>query len=349
MHVFPSTALPRLRTLDRRMPHTEFTPHGHITHPALHIRDTPDCHRVLEAVRLGILPLVKQRLTTEQRTELRSGNVFVWEESEHDDGFVRWTDGRRWSQSKTRGDCLYYEEKIGMTDAEKKAKAARRAMKAAPDLSHLIPTPPRRQDRPDKIDGLTKQTYSVIMKPPGAARAAKWHLVAYVSARDAPHLPTVDAYAYLRNIPIPSSVFLGHGHGHGNPDGVALSWPLQMPESPSPSTPPEASSSHPHSTSYSYFTPRPGQPDADAHAFPLALPPMSMAMSMFPAPATTIAPASRQLQLPSLSALRSASASASIPRRRAPAMPMEGNRYPYGGYAYCPDDRRMLDRLRVRI
>lgn len=30
------------------------------------------------------------------------------------------------SQSKMRGDCLFYEEKIGTTEAEKQAKAVRR-------------------------------------------------------------------------------------------------------------------------------------------------------------------------------------------------------------------------------
>jgi hypothetical protein len=45
---------------------------------------------------LDVLPLIKRRLAAHERTQLWSGNVFVWEESEYEDGLVRWTEGRRW-------------------------------------------------------------------------------------------------------------------------------------------------------------------------------------------------------------------------------------------------------------
>ncbi len=62
----------------------------------LDLRDAADAHVVFEAVRLNLLPLIKRRLTTEEREQLSSGNVFVWEEAEHKGGLERWTDGRRW-------------------------------------------------------------------------------------------------------------------------------------------------------------------------------------------------------------------------------------------------------------
>ncbi|KAJ6455442.1 Gti1/Pac2 family-domain-containing protein [Mycena sanguinolenta] len=183
-------------------------PGPYVTHPALHIRDVADAHKVLEAVRLNILPLIRRRLVPHERAQLKSGNVFVWEESEDSDegGLVRWTEGRRWSQSRMRGDYLFYEEKIETTHEEKQAKAARRASKAS-DLPSNLPAPPKRKDRPSKLDGLTKQTYSVTVRMPGASNTRKWHIVAYFSACDYTRLPVVDNYDYLRCIRVPDGIF----------------------------------------------------------------------------------------------------------------------------------------------
>ncbi|KAJ6584372.1 Gti1/Pac2 family-domain-containing protein [Mycena capillaripes] len=188
-------------------------PGPYVTHPSLHIRDVADAHKVLEAVRLNILPLIRRRLVAHERAQLKSGNVFVWEESEDSDegGLVRWTEGRRWSQSRMRGDYLFYEEKIETTHEEKQAKAARRASKAS-DLAIALPAPPKRKDRPSKVDGLTKQTYSVTVHIPGTSSIRKWHVVAYFSACDYTHLPVVDNYDYLRCIRVPdgtTSILLG--------------------------------------------------------------------------------------------------------------------------------------------
>ncbi|KAJ7931941.1 Gti1/Pac2 family-domain-containing protein [Mycena leptocephala] len=175
----------------------------YVTHPALHIRDVADAHKVLEAVRLNILPLIRRRLLAHEREQLRSGNVFVWEESEDngEGGLVRWTEGRRWSQSRMRGNYLFYDEKIETTEEEKQAKATRRANKAF-DLP-----PPKRKDRPSKVNGLTKQTYSVTVRMPGFSHTRKWHIVAYSSASDYTRLPVVDNYDYLRCIRVPDGVF----------------------------------------------------------------------------------------------------------------------------------------------
>ncbi|KAJ7914241.1 hypothetical protein B0H13DRAFT_2232144 [Mycena leptocephala] len=187
-------------------------PGPYVTHPALHIRNVADAHKVLEAVRLNILPLIRRRL-------LKSGNVFVWEESEDSDegGLVRWTEGRRWSQSRMRGDYLFYEEKIETTHEEKQAKAARRASKAS-DLPVPLPAPPKRKDRPSKIDGLTKQTYSVTVRMPGSSNIRKWHIVAYFSAYDYTRLPVVENYDYLRCIRVPDGVFTSNRSAYSNHD-----------------------------------------------------------------------------------------------------------------------------------
>ncbi|KAK7050528.1 Gti1/Pac2 family-domain-containing protein [Favolaschia claudopus] len=186
----------------------EPTPGPYVTHPALHIRDAADAHKVLEAVRLNILPLIRRRLVPHERAQLKSGNVFVWEESEDSEegGLVRWTEGRRWSQSRMRGDYLFYEEKIETTPEEKQAKAARRVNKAS-ELQIDLPAPPKRKDRPSKANGLTKQTYSVTVRMPGASTTRKWHIVAYFSAADYARLPVVDNYDYLRGIRVPEGVF----------------------------------------------------------------------------------------------------------------------------------------------
>ncbi|KAG6835845.1 hypothetical protein H0H93_014010 [Arthromyces matolae] len=168
---------------------------GVVTHPYLRslstshidVRDAHDAHIVLEAVRLNILPIIRRRLLTSERDDLRSGHVYVWEEAQDDGGLLRWTDGRRWSQSRMRGDYLFYEEKVETTQEERDAKAARRAQRAA-DPHAILPVARRRKDRPSKPDGLTKQTYSVTVNLPGSSEPRKWHLVAYFSpSPTAPH------------------------------------------------------------------------------------------------------------------------------------------------------------------
>ncbi|TEB20451.1 hypothetical protein FA13DRAFT_1742925 [Coprinellus micaceus] len=180
-----------------------------VTHPSLHIRDAHDAHVVLEAVRLNVLPLIKRRLLANEREELRSGHVYVWEEAQDDGGLLRWTDGRRWSQSRMRGDYLFYEEKIETTQDERDAKAARRACRAA-DPNAVVPPPIRRKDRPSKPNGLTKQTYSVTVHLPGSGQPRKWHVVAYFSGNDYIHLPTIERYEYLRSIRVPPGVYLSN-------------------------------------------------------------------------------------------------------------------------------------------
>lgn len=63
---------------------------------ALDVRDVHDAQIVLEAVRREMLPIVRRRLLSNEREELKSGHVYVWEEAQDEGGLLRWTDGRRW-------------------------------------------------------------------------------------------------------------------------------------------------------------------------------------------------------------------------------------------------------------
>ncbi|KZW03048.1 hypothetical protein EXIGLDRAFT_664664 [Exidia glandulosa HHB12029] len=186
----------------------------HTTHPTLHIRNANDAHVIFEAVRLGILPIIKRRLAPVERDLLRSGEVFVWEEAEHKGSLERWTDGRRWSQSRMREPFLFYEEKVQTTTEEKEAKAARRAQQRTTDpvtglpVTLSVPNPVRRQDRPNKPGGLTKQTYSAFVLLPGTTSYRKWHLVAYFSAADYMRLPVIDNYPELRAIRVPDGIYV---------------------------------------------------------------------------------------------------------------------------------------------
>lgn len=67
------------------------------------VRDVHDAQVVLEAVRRDILPIIRRRLLSNERDELKSGHVYVWEEAQDEGGLLRWTDGRRWYYSSQPG------------------------------------------------------------------------------------------------------------------------------------------------------------------------------------------------------------------------------------------------------
>ncbi len=50
------------------------------TYAGLHVRSTQDAQVIFHAVYLKILPIITRRLDTEERREIRSGCVYVWEE-----------------------------------------------------------------------------------------------------------------------------------------------------------------------------------------------------------------------------------------------------------------------------
>jgi hypothetical protein len=72
----------------------------------IRIRTARDAEIIFHAVRLGILPMVMQRLGSEERMALCTGCVFVWEErsgslsESMEQGIERFTEGRSWGPSR---------------------------------------------------------------------------------------------------------------------------------------------------------------------------------------------------------------------------------------------------------
>jgi len=79
----------------------------------IRVRTARDAEIIFHAVRLGILPMVMQRLGSEERMALCTGCVYVWEErngslsESMEQGIERFTEGRSWGPSRAR-DVSYY-------------------------------------------------------------------------------------------------------------------------------------------------------------------------------------------------------------------------------------------------
>ncbi|KKO76371.1 gluconate transport-inducing protein [Vairimorpha ceranae] len=73
-----------------------------------YIQNYEDALLMVHATRLGYITPVTQRLRTDERDSLRSGDIFVFIETEN--GIKRWTDGKIWSPSKINGQFLLYKE-----------------------------------------------------------------------------------------------------------------------------------------------------------------------------------------------------------------------------------------------
>ncbi|KAH7104042.1 Gti1/Pac2 family-domain-containing protein [Auriculariales sp. MPI-PUGE-AT-0066] len=185
--------------------HVSAADHQRPTHARLHLRDARDAQLILEAVRLGILQIVNRRLNEAERTAyIKSGSVFVWEESDDELGLKRWTDGRFWSQSRMREPFLFYEERV----VDRVPNEPRGSARGSPTSS----SPSSPTARPPQ--GLVKQTYSAFvhgqgpLRPDGSpAKPRKLHLTAYLTYADVPNLPTIDLDPVLRVIAIPPGVY----------------------------------------------------------------------------------------------------------------------------------------------
>ncbi len=74
----------------------------------IRVRTARDAEIIFHAVRLGILPMVMQRLGSEERMALCTGSVYVWEErsgclsESMEQGIERFTEGRSWGPSRYR-------------------------------------------------------------------------------------------------------------------------------------------------------------------------------------------------------------------------------------------------------
>jgi hypothetical protein len=82
----------------------------------------------------------------------------------------------------------------------------------------------RRTDRPSKVDGLTKQTYSANVRMLDSGEIHKWHIVAYYTVyhfspssnialitlrqdHDLPRLPLIEDFDYLQRIRVPDAIY----------------------------------------------------------------------------------------------------------------------------------------------
>ncbi|KAI8056969.1 Gti1/Pac2 family-domain-containing protein, partial [Syncephalis plumigaleata] len=121
-----------------------------------YIDNVQDALLIIEAARNGILRRAQHRLTEKERRMIRSGSIFVWDESEA--GMRRWTDGRAWSPSRVSGCFLNYRE----------LEHRRRGPGIAMPYSWI-----------SQGGGLVKRTISVTV-----SENRKLHLISYFRKRD---------------------------------------------------------------------------------------------------------------------------------------------------------------------
>ncbi|KAG8924056.1 hypothetical protein FRC01_011995 [Tulasnella sp. 417] len=163
---------------------------------------------LFEGVRLGLLRPVIRRLNDAERSAfIRSGSVFVWEESEEAIGLRRWTDGLMWSPSRMREPFLFYESKRRSRSSTVSSTNDQRLSTdtlASNDSAGDAPCSPR-TSLDQGIPGLVKQTYSAIVMGDGTRR--KWHMTAYFTNADYPHLPTIQDDPRLRGIRVPKGMY----------------------------------------------------------------------------------------------------------------------------------------------
>ncbi|KZT09723.1 uncharacterized protein LAESUDRAFT_810689 [Laetiporus sulphureus 93-53] len=179
------------------------------THPRLHLRDARDAHTVFEAVRQSLLRPVKRRLNeTERQLYIKSGSIFVWEESEEESGLRRWTDGRIWSQSRMREPYLFYDEKVSSNE-DSGGQSLRSAYRFVEGPSRIWTS--SAQSHYERSDhhptGLVKQAYSAWVFTSPNAEPRKWHLTAYFTYADLPKIPTIDQDPMLRRLVVPQGVY----------------------------------------------------------------------------------------------------------------------------------------------
>lgn len=159
------------------------------------VMSTIDALKIIEACLTGVLMHTARRPHDREREHLiRSGNVFVYEESSS--GIKRWTDGQNWSPSRILGNYLIYRELDKNFPPGDKKRAIKRKRDGKPELQNGHSSTPGaptslndERERallgslidsyPFKEGGLIKKTISI-----------KWnnvmhHLVSYYSLEDA--------------------------------------------------------------------------------------------------------------------------------------------------------------------
>lgn len=177
------------------------TYHGYVKSPQ-------DAILLFEACRMGFLSRIQRRLSEKERSSIRSGSVFVWDEREA--GMRRWTDGKSWSASRVSGSFLTYRE------LESKRKSNSRGSNNPHDLSSedtdssesyhpakksLSPTTEQCRY---KHGGLVKQSFSIT-----TTTHQKLHLICYYTKADVVgeklQIPSLDEK--LKSIIIPKGMY----------------------------------------------------------------------------------------------------------------------------------------------
>ncbi|KZT56265.1 hypothetical protein CALCODRAFT_509544 [Calocera cornea HHB12733] len=190
----------------------------------VHISSTYDALCVLNAVRLGILHPVERRLDPEEREDIQSGYVYVYEESHGSksrQGIERWTDGKRWSASRSKENFLFYEENsAGSEDPDQCGGAAGPA--SPPDSED--PNVPL-IDYMTSSDGpgrLTKMTFSswVRLEQDPLDQKRKWLLVCYWQKPHVKSLPKAYELEKLLDIDIPRQMFFSSRAGKNKQQGL---------------------------------------------------------------------------------------------------------------------------------
>ncbi|KIY67915.1 hypothetical protein CYLTODRAFT_396264 [Cylindrobasidium torrendii FP15055 ss-10] len=183
---------------------------------------------ILHAVRCGLLPLLVQRLSPEERLAISAGDIFVWEEKSlgSDSGIERWTDSKRWSASRVKDAFLLYNEKL---EPNESFVAVGSELKIAPQR-----------------DCLVKQTFTSHVTTARGRR--KWHLIAYYTESSLSTLRTIDDFPLLRGLDVPHDKYPSARAVKGRPENIF--------------NPPRNASNRPITPQYHFYAlpPPPSQP-----------------------------------------------------------------------------------------
>lgn len=185
----------------------------------LRVRSTSDAQAIFHAVYLKVLPIITRRLDTEERREIRSGCVYVWEERSPNTeaigmaGIERWTDSRSWGPSRVRDEFLFYHER------ERSPVELEMASDSDTTLASQRPSPPRTRKK-----NLIKQTYSVLVQTQRGRR--KWHLTAYFTQDTLENLRTIDDLPELASLHVPPGKYISARSINKNPK-VIPGYPIQ--------------------------------------------------------------------------------------------------------------------------
>ncbi|OZJ05439.1 hypothetical protein BZG36_01639 [Bifiguratus adelaidae] len=183
-----------------------------------HLQTPQDALLLVEATKQDMLPRIHRRLSLSERGQIRSGDVFIWEENEA--GMRRWTDGRRWSPSRVGGVFLTYRELEGDKRLD---KARSQYREFATDFYA--------QQSNYKPHGLIKQSFSTTTQT-----NQRYHIIAYYTKKDIlggrlinpesdPRFSGIvipqGMYPELMSLALPSQYMSTYGHNFQSPHYTA--------------------------------------------------------------------------------------------------------------------------------